>query len=184
MDITNKIDDYILEGDIESLMELAIFMKSYERLDEGKWLKQIPKLLSKLGIKVEREGKGILGTLKDSKKEIREFFWHLLKASRGNEESKTRVKEMSKGKVEKGDIVDVLVKLDAVTLHMISGPLHIMEYLTGWKISGIKKRTETIAARVKGAIESLKTLAQNLKGKEKRKVTNFTAELKRLKAEE
>lgn len=184
MDITKRIDNYILQEDVTSLLELAVFMEhgnEEEMMNETvkKWLNMMPGVLDKLGIKIEKKNKGIIGVLKDSRKEIKEFFYHLFKAAAGNEESKKKVKEMAKDKVSKGDVIDVIIKLDAITFHFLALPIHTLEYLTGWKISGLRKGAENLANRIKGAIEALKKLANDLTGKEKKKVTNFTAELKR-----
>ena len=87
---------------------------------------------------------------------------------------------MSKGVVSKGDIVNVLLKLDGVTLHLISGPIHVLEYLTGWKVSGIKKKVENVTVRIQKAIDTLKKLSLILAGKEKKQITHFTSNLERL----
>jgi hypothetical protein len=179
MDIVEKIDDHIVNEDIKSLLNLALLMEEDEDIDEGKMLNKSKSVLPNLGISVKKEGEGIFGKLKS--KEMRKFFKQLFKAFRGDEDAKSEIKKMSKGSVSKGDIINVLIKLDAVTLHMVSGPLHVLEYLTGWKVSGIKKAKE-VGDRIKTAIESLTNLADNLSGKYKKQVTNYIANIKRLES--
>ena len=176
-----KIRDYLNEGiqlneDINNLLELAVFMDDGQ-LDEG-ILKKTKNVLPKLGIDIEKKGQGIIGKLKDPK--TKEFFKLLFKAFKGDEEAKTKVKEMSKEIVSKGDIVNILLKLDSITLHMISGPVHILEYLTGWKISGVKKEMKSVVQRIDKAMASLKDLYELLKGKQKKVIGNSIANLKRL----
>jgi hypothetical protein len=179
MDIIEKIDDHIVNEDIKSILNLALFMDEDDITNESKMFKKSKSILPKIGISVTKEGEGIFGKLKS--KEMKEFFKQLFKAFRGDEDAKNKVKKMSKGKVNKGDIINLLLKLDAVTLHMISGPIHVLEYLTGWKISGVKK-VKDIGKRIKTAIESLTNLANNLSGKHKKQVTNYISNIKRLES--
>ena len=177
MDIENKIDEYLIKEDISSLIDIAIFMEEDNFVDENK-AKDVKNVLQKIGIDIEKKDEGIFGKLK--KPETREFFKYLLKAFIGDKEAKQKIKEMSKGVVSKGDIINILLKLDSLTLHLLSGPIKILALLTGWQIVGVKKKVENMTTRVKKAIEVLVNLSTSLAGKEKKQVVNFVGNLKRL----
>jgi len=178
MDIVDRIDDYLVKEDIKILVDLAMFMEEGDYIDEASIVIQSKSALNKMGIDIEKESEGIIAKLK--KPELREFFKHLFSAFAGNEISKQKIKEMAKNAVSKGDIINVLLKLDGLTLHLISGPIHVLEYLTGWKVAGVKKKVENVTVRIQKSINTLKNLSQTLTGKEKKQITNFTSNLIRL----
>jgi len=176
MSVINKIDEYLINDDIASLIDLAILMEDGE-LDEG-FIKKSKGILPKMGIQVKKE-EGLLDKLR--KPELREFFKQLIRAARGDEDAKAKVKELTKGSISKGEIVNTILKLDSVTLKLLSTPLKFLKLITGWQITGIKDQ-RGVMDRIKTAMDALRNLADNLTGKDKKQVTNYVANIKRLES--
>jgi hypothetical protein len=65
--------------------------------------------------------------------------------------------------VKKEDVIDFLLKLDQATLHLVTGPIHMIDAITGWHIAAnIKHAAETasnIMDKIKKAYVDLKTIA-------------------------
>ncbi|MCK5538500.1 MAG: hypothetical protein KAI79_16860, partial [Bacteroidales bacterium] len=63
------------------------------------------------------------------------------------------------------ELVDFLYKLDLVTLHLITGPLHFIDGLTGWelipKFKELKSEAQSAINKIKKAIDNLKTNITN-----------------------
>jgi hypothetical protein len=125
-----KFEDYLqLQEDTNSLLEFLYFIDN--PLNEGieKYEKDINTVLSKIGLKAHKS-KGLIAILKDMGKNMGMLVYHMIKAYNGNEISKEKVKELSKT-IKKEDFMNLLLRLDMLTLHMLSGPIHMFDALTG-----------------------------------------------------
>jgi hypothetical protein len=80
----------------------------------------------------------------------------LLAAIKGD---KDKIKQIASG-IEKSDVVDFFLKLDQATLHLVTGPLHMIDAITGWHIGAdIHKHVEkakSVIADVKDSIINVK----------------------------
>lgn len=125
--------------------------------------------------------KGLLSYMKDVGVGGSQMLYHAFNAFYNkNEESKTKIKELSQG-VKKEHLIDVLMKLDVLTLHLITGPLHMIEAVTGWNIlSHIKAKVEPVEKQAKQAIHSLENLGKSLDSKLKAQVQTYANAIRRV----
>ena len=69
-------------------------------------------------------------------------------------------KEIANTEVDKGELLDFLLKLDTATMHLVSGPIHTLDAITGWhigaKIEHAMKGKDAIVAKIKGAISTIR----------------------------
>jgi hypothetical protein len=76
--------------------------------------------------------------------------------------------------VKKEDVIDFLLKLDQATLHLITGPLHFIEAVTGWHlwaaVQAAKSTSKDVAAKIKSAIAAIKDGIQKMLDHGKTKV--------------
>ena len=176
-----KFKQYIDESDTISMIELAYFLDEYninEAIDVGKGLKTI---LTKVGLKAKKE-KGLLQILSGVSKDIGLIFYYLFKYQMTSDEQyRVKIKETIK-KVSKEDIVDVLLKLDILTLHVLTGPIHALNALTGWHISvnAMKNTAQDISQRAKKVLQHLKVLQADTVGETKKKLTRFDKQIKQV----
>ena len=183
-----KFKEYISQNqDVNTLLEWAIFMDmDIDRLDEGVVIDNIKKiksmmkpLLKKAGIHVSQSD-GLIQYLWKANKNIARLLYHAFKAQKGDEESKERVKEIMKS-VKAEQVIDVLLKLDQLTLHMITSPIHIIDSLTGTHIwATLNSKALPAVERAKTAIETLDKVKNDLSGKMKTQLSKYLNSLRRI----
>jgi hypothetical protein len=179
-----RLENYIKENNgIESIVEVSMFLEDFDYMNEGigDFLGKVKSFLPNIGIHAHKSGSGLVQILSKAGKHMAKFFWHAMKAATGNEESKKIVKEMANKEVKKGDIIDFLIKLDTVTLHLVSGPIHMIEALTGWHIGAhIKSDIKNVMTKAKDAIETLKNIAKDAEQGIRKKILQYINGLRRL----
>ena len=188
MDLVNRIDNYLMKGlneDTLTMLELAMFMDENEyMLSEaiGDWGKKVGSLLKKVGLHVHSGEGGLIQILTKSSVTMGKLFWNLMKAfTTGDSKAKEKVKEIVKTEITKEQVLDFLLRVDTLTLHLITGPIHMLDALTGWHIAAnIKKASQPTVKRAMEAIENLKEMAVELKGSIKKIVLDYIHGLKRL----
>jgi len=134
---------------------------------------------TELGKNFEVE-KGLLSYMKDAGIGGSQILYHAFNAYYHKDEaSKEKIKELAQG-VKKEHIIDILMKLDVLTLHLITGPLHVIEAVTGWSIMGaIKSKVEPVEKQAKQAIHSLESLGKSLDDKLRAQVQNYANAIRR-----
>jgi hypothetical protein len=135
---------------------------------------------SELAKNVETE-KGLLSYMKSAGIGGSQILYHAFNVFyHKNEESKDKIKELAKS-VKKEHIIDILMKLDVLTLHLITGPLHVIEAVTGWSIMGaIKSKVEPVEKQAKQAVHSLESLGKSLDDKLKTQVQTYANAIRRV----
>lgn len=179
-----RLNNYIKEDDdIYIIVESVMFMEDFNYLNEGigDFAKKVGDFLPKIGLHAHKVHGGLIGMLKKAGSTMAKFFWHAMKAATGNEESKKIVKEMANKEIKKEDLIHFLVKLDTVTLHLVSGPIHMIEAITGWHIgANIKTDVKNIMQKAKEALETLALISKEVSGEIKKKIIQYVNGLKRL----
>ena len=164
MDIIDKINSKMYSydeiRDMEIVLEMAMLIDDEtvvnEAFDLSVFKTGAKALMKGLGMGAHKEADGLIQMALKSGKVMAEFIWHALKAAAGNEASKVRVKELANKEIKKEQVVDFLLKLDTATLHFVSGPLHMIDALTGWHIwAHIKSKSEDMLTKAKNAIKNL-----------------------------
>jgi hypothetical protein len=152
-----RLESYIQkESDMISVIELSMFMED-ELLLESK----ISKFFEKLGFHVARR-QGLIDILAKAGKDISQLFYYAIKASLGDTKAKEKVKEIANKEVTKEQIIDFLLRLDVLTLHLLTGPIHMLDALLGWHMwANVNKGVKEVTKRAKEAISNLERIAAN-----------------------
>jgi len=115
---------------------------------------QVKAALPKFGVKIHK-GSGLIDYLK----KFTTVGGKILVAAL--QKDKEKIKELSKN-VERAEFVDFLLKLDMVTMHLITGPIHMIDAVTGWDLmANIKAHAEKAEDIIKGIVHGI----EDLKGK-------------------
>lgn len=152
----------------QSIIEMLVIMESGDNLTEG----LLDNVANKLGFKIHKS-KGIIKHLANASKGLSKMIVAAIKGDR------EKVKEIAKT-VKKKDVMDFLLKLDMATLHMITGPIHLINAITGWDLEvdmNHKSSTDTI----KGLISQIKD--KITKVLEPKKVSQYTGYLNKIHKE-
>lgn len=114
--------------------------------------------LGKIGLKIHKS-KGILDYIKSFTSGIGKLFLLIIKG----EEKKAM--ELVKS-MKKEDFMDFLFKLDMGTLHLFTGPIHMIDAWTGWDLAANLKshidKGDGIVNVIKQAIEKVKSGVKEL----------------------
>lgn len=184
-----------LNADQLALLEYHFFMKNLETftenvLEEGikdKVMGFLTKakisakdLTHHLGIHVGKSsGRGLIHSLLASGLNISKVMIAAFKAVNGNQDDKAKLKEaINKLKFKKEDLLDFLLRLDQATMHLITGPIHMIDAVMGWHIwADIKTQASNIGTRIKDAfgnlIQTIKDLPSKIKTVAARNMTDL-----------
>jgi hypothetical protein len=170
MDIIHKLTQYqyTIEElrDMTALLELSMFMEAdINRLDEAFGLKDLAdtagKLLSKAGLHLHK-GDGLVQQAMKGGTVLAKFVWYALKSATGDKEAIAKVKELANTEIKKEDVLAFLLNLDMATLHVITGPIHTIDAITGWHLwANVKEAAGASVDKASKAIENLIDVAKN-----------------------
>lgn len=162
MDINFK--DFINEEDDmqRMVLELCTIMDSeievlYEMVDEDDYtlLENVFTDLGKSLVHIKK-GKGLIQYFKQAGVGMAKLFMATIKGD------VDEVKKIAKS-VKATDVMDFLLKLDQATLHLITGPLHSLEAITGWHIWANVQKAHATAGKVVDKIkDAIKTIKSNI----------------------
>ena len=165
-----KLNEVLYE-DKQQLLELAIFMSlNPHQLNEadGDWRGKFKKAVKSAGLKMGGSERGLLQTLSKVGSHVSKVIYYAIKAKGGDRPARDELKELLGKKVTKAELIDFFFKLDTLTLSIMTGPINIIDALTGWNIIGtLKEKGVTPDQRIKDAItglsRSIETLPDKLK---------------------
>ena len=167
--VTNDELDLALD-----IVEMGLFESGLLNIEEG--IEQtINKYLQKAGVKVHTR-KGLIQYLISAGKGLGKLFLAALKGD------KEEVKKIAKS-VKKEDVIDFLLKLDTVTYHLLTGPIHMIDAVTGWHIWAAiedKIKNSTFLDKLKQALQKAKELVKTAFSKEKAKEKAILDYIKRI----
>lgn len=188
-----RLHDYIeqqdFQEDIYNLLEFAIFLEDFERLDEGAAdtiddiKDKAEKIFMSIGFHTS-QGKGLVQYLWTINKNLLSLLYWGTVYSTGSEkekvESQAKIREIVNS-VSREDVVNFLYKLDSLSLGLISTPLKMIDAITGWHIAGeVSSRITPAIEKAKKAIEWLEQAEQNLEGKLRTQVQKYANALRRV----
>ena len=108
--------------------------------------------LGKAGLH-RHKGKGLISYVMGATKGVGKM---ILAAIRGDTDT---VKQLAQS-VKKEDVIDFLLKLDTVTQHIIVGPIHTLDAITGWHIGAnlehVIRGKDGLVSKIKGAIGTIR----------------------------
>ncbi|URC15132.1 hypothetical protein GD1_8 [Paraglaciecola Antarctic GD virus 1] len=125
--------------------------------------------LGKIGLKVHK-AKGLIDYAKDFLIGTGKLFLLIIKGD------KEQAKELLKT-VKKEDVLDFLYKLDLATLHLVTGPIHFIDAVTGWDLAVktktvVKSSTDLIKELVTSLIKVKDHVGKVLSGKRQKRALN------------
>lgn len=160
--------DYVNESQFKREVETAVY--GLIVLDEAKYslfesqendseyiTEGVNDILKKFGLEFEKNSPGVIDYVVKFTKGVGRF---ILAAIKGD---KKKMKELLKS-VSKEEVLDFLLKLDMLTLHHITGPIHAIDALTGWELWA---NIEKVAKKSEVVINNIKKILNNLKDKVK-----------------
>jgi vesicle coat complex subunit len=141
---------------------------------------KVEPVAKKAGLHIETK-KGLLQYLSAASTGVAKLLYYAVDYYfNKNEESKKKMIELAKS-VKKEDIIDFLLKLDMLTLHLISGPIHQLDALTGTHIwANIQNKTKNVTDAAKDAIKKIESLKDHLEGSLKAQLQKYSNALRRL----
>jgi len=172
-----RFEQYLREEQyVNAAIEIAILMEadseckldesySFDEILNEKTLRDKAKhILHKSGIHAAKST-GLIEYIFKGAKGLAKMF---IAAFKGDKEE---VKRLAKS-IKKKDVLDFLLRLDQATMHLITGPLHMIDALTGWHIwADMADTIEGAADIVIKSISTAKSVVlkniQNLKVKNK-----------------
>lgn len=175
--------DECKNNDVEHLINEGFGDEAKKWFDKIKGLmtKQVKPIVKKSGIHIDTSKKGLLQYAAGAGKGTYQLLYHAVNAYyNNNNASKIKVKELMNS-INKEDLIDILLKLDTLTMHWVSGPLHMMDALTGTHIwANIQDKVQDTSKKATSAIQALEKLKNNLEGKMKQQLTNYANGLRRI----
>ena len=143
---------YLSESE-ELLNESAI--NEFALLTEAEAVEKANGWLSKIGMKLHK-GKGIIDYVKQFTGVVGKM---IMAAIKGDKEA---VKAHAQ-KVEKHEVVDFLLKLDMATMHIVTGPIHFIDAITGWDLMvNIKHAAEDAKDKLKVFYDGIKKVKDSI----------------------
>ena len=111
-------------------------------------------ILNKFGLGLEKKAPGVIEYMAKFTTGVGKLIWYAMKRD------KKAIKKLSK-EFTKEDLLDFLMKLDLVTMHLVTGPLHMIAGLTGWdlevEVKHAKAKAQTVVDKIKSALNVLKS---------------------------
>jgi hypothetical protein len=165
-----KLNQIILpQGDTieEAALVLTLASMWTENLDESEELTEarFKNLLNRLGLSIHKQV-GLLDYVRSFTQGIGKIIVAALK------KDKAAVKQIATS-IKKEDVIDFLLKLDMATMHLVTGPIHFVDAVTGWDLwANVKHAAGTagsIYSDIKAAIISLKNKITSHLNTEKQK---------------
>jgi hypothetical protein len=141
--LQDQQEQQIIETDIALLVYSMEYTDSMneELLTEAK----VNDYLAKFGLTIHKKGPGLIDYITDFVKGTGKIFIAALKGD------KEEVKKISSN-ITKEHVMDFLLKLDAATLHIITGPVHFIDAVTGWDLWA---NVEKIAKRAQNTVQDV-----------------------------
>ena len=154
---------YIAEND--EMINESYDMDSLTEADKEAIVNKTNSWLDKVGMKLHK-GTGIIDYLKVFSKGAGKLIMAAIR------KDKDEVKAIA-NTIEKEKVLDFLLKLDMATMHIVTGPIHFVDAVTGWNLmTNIKKAAETADDKLKifyDAISKVKNSIKTVLGGERQK---------------
>lgn len=151
---TFKQYDIENSSEYRAVVEMIQFMEYVdndfqETLSEG--------LLDKIGLSAHKGDGGLLKIVKNAGITMVKLFAAVIKGD------KETAKAIANTEIKKEDVIDFLLKLDQATLHILTGPIHTLEAITGWHIwAKVSKHASDVAH---ATVDSIKDATKYIKSK-------------------
>lgn len=133
--------------------QMVLESMEVEALNESELNENVKEILHKMGIHADKKAPGVLEYAAKFTFGVGKIIWYAMKGD------KAKIKEIAK-EFTKEALLDFLLKLDILTLHYVTEPIHIIDAVTGWHIgAAIKtsiKKADNVIKQIKDAIKVVK----------------------------
>lgn len=154
-----KLREIQIKKDATRLLELSILID--DKMNEG-ISDEIASAAHKAGLHIGKS-KGLFQIARDAGTHIGKAIYYAIKSKGGDESSKAKLKELLSKKVTKEELIDFFLRLDQVTLHAITGPIHAIDAVMGWHIAAdLKEKGKTVEKRIVDALAYLDAASKEL----------------------
>lgn len=185
-----RLKEFLQDDVVLILLEGMAFedaVKNSNKIDEGIMdvvnitTSNIKSMLSKLGIHVDTNSRGILQYLAKSSVGMSKMMYYAYKAYYNkDEDSKQALKDVI-GSMKKEDVMDFFLKLDSMTMHVVSGPIHMIDAVAGLHIwANVQKKMLPVIQRIEAAIKTIESLKDTVDDKAKTQIQNYANGLRRI----
>jgi len=156
---------YMVEN--EDIITESVDFENLTEAQEGMIIEGVNDWLSKVGMKLHK-GNGIIDYLASFTKGAGKL---IMAAIRKDEKT---VKGLLNS-IKKEEVLDFLLKLDMATMHIVTGPIHFIDAVTGWDLmANLKGAAETAKDKLKAfyaAMQKVKdSIATVLAGKRQQRM--------------
>jgi hypothetical protein len=125
----------------------------------------LAKAVGKLGLKVSGR-KNLIHLIGSLSKNAALAMIHAMRAAAGDEGSKEHLEDLLQKSNLKSEFSDLILRLDILTLHFVTGPIHIIDAIMGWDLaSNIREKTLTQNTKVSAALDELSKRANKMSKK-------------------
>ena len=141
-----------LTEDMEDKISILLYLTEAQ---EVLILEDVHSWLDKVGLKIHK-GTGLLDYMKAFAVGAGKIF---IAAIKKDEEE---VKKIA-ATLQKAHVIDFLLKLDMATMHIVTGPIHFVDAVTGWDLmANIKKASAGAKSRLKAFYAALKSVKDSV----------------------
>ena len=166
----DSFKNYISENEYkEAIIKLSFLVDNYEIINEENeevLIEGLKNTASSFGIKIHKST-GLIQYISKFSKGVGKL---IIAAIKGNKEEVKRIATS----IDSNQVLDFLLKLDLATLHLITGPIHFIDAVTGWnltvEISQKSDKAETIVDKLKNIFKDLKNTAKQVFTKQPEKI--------------
>jgi hypothetical protein len=152
--LEQKLQDIILAEMVIKELDINLDYinesNDFEMLEEG-----VNDILKKFGLELEKKSPGVIEYITKFAKGAGQMIYYAIKGD------KQKVKQLAKS-ITKEEVIDFLLKLDMLTLHAVSGPIHAIDAATGWDLWA---NVEKVAQKGVSVIDSIKKAIKVVKDK-------------------
>lgn len=120
------------------------------------------RVLKSYGLHIHKT-KGLIDYLRLAGKGVAQLF---VAAVKGDKEKVAEIKQS----VKKGEVMDFFLKLDMATLHLVTGPIHMIDAITGWDLwSNLQAKAKSGPSSI---VQELISAIRQIKDRIREVVTN------------
>ena len=151
---TNQFEDAI--SILLFMSENDSFNESFEDMSEAQITEGVKEWLNKYGLKLHK-GDGLIDYIGQFSKGAGKL---LLAAIKGDKEEVKRIANT----LEKEKVVDFIFKLDMASFHILTGPIHMVDAVTGWDlIANLKHMTKEAPNMLKDFFQAIDKVSSTIK---------------------
>ena len=172
---------------VASLLEFIVFMEEGEDLilseARGESVKAgLGKIAGKLGVSAHGR-KNLLKLIASVGKNTGLALVYAVRSHMKHPGAKEKLEGILKTANIKSELTDLILRLDALTLHLLTGPIHIIDAITGWHLGAdIQDKTKTPNTHIKTALDTIVKAATAVKDKPRKTLNRSIEKIKKILA--